>query len=256
MRLVDGAEAIREDLPKSSTHLVEIPLEAGDALGTGVARCGSLQLVRERSLALMTELDGPVVTIGGDCGVSLAAIEHAAANSDDTMAVIWFDAHPDLNTPQGSPSGAFTGMVLRALLGDGVPGLVPDKSLSPERVVLAGARATDPGEDDYLAASGIKSIDVEKLNAPRTMLAALKSMGATSVYLHIDLDVLDPAEIAGLGYPLPFGLAAPKLIALIGAIKAKYPLKGATIAQFSPASPEEAVDDMPTILRIIGAITA
>lgn len=38
MRLVDGADAIRGDLPSASTRIVEIPLEAGDDQGTGVAR--------------------------------------------------------------------------------------------------------------------------------------------------------------------------------------------------------------------------
>jgi arginase len=256
MRLVDGAEAILEDLPKSSTHRVDVPLEAGDEQGTGVARYGSLQLVRERTLAVLAELAGSVITIGGDCGVSLASIEHANVRANESLAVIWFDAHPDLNNPESSPSGAFTGMVLRSLIGDGAPGLVPDVPLSPGRIVLAGMRATDPGEDEYIAAAGIKSLGIEKLGSPKALLAALKATGAASVYLHIDLDVLDPAEIAGLSYPLPFGLETATLIALIRAVKTKFPIAGATIAQFSPASPEEAVDDLPTILRIIGAITA
>lgn len=37
------------------------------------------------------------------------------------LTVLWIDAHPDVYSPQTLPSGAFHGMVVRALLGDGPP---------------------------------------------------------------------------------------------------------------------------------------
>lgn len=58
----------------------------------------------------------------------------------------WFDAHPDLNTPESSPSGADHGMVLRALLGDGDPAFSASPALEPGRVTLVGTRAVDPAE--------------------------------------------------------------------------------------------------------------
>jgi arginase len=256
MRLVDGANAILEDLPKSTTTVIDVPLEAGDEQGSGIARYGSVLLVRERTLDAISAETDPVITIGGDCGVSLAGVEHALAVTDGNLAVIWFDAHPDLNTPETSPSGAFGGMVLRTLLGDGSNAGFPSKSIAPERVVLAGTRSIDPGEESFLSENGLRPVLVEKLDTPKALLAAIKATGASSVYIHIDLDVLDPAELGGLSYPLPFGLAASALIDLIKSITAKYPLAGATIAQFAPPSPEEAVDDLPTILRIIGSLTA
>src|SRR3712207_609070 len=81
MRLIDGAEAIRGDLPTGATTVVEVPLGAGDAVGTGVHRFSSLAVVRERlrqTLAGLPDGDVPVV-IGGDCGVELGAVEHALA---------------------------------------------------------------------------------------------------------------------------------------------------------------------------------
>ena len=256
MRLVDGAEAIRGDLPAASTFSVNVPLEAGDELDTGIARAGSLRLVHERTLAVLAEIDGWAITIGGDCGISLAAVGHANQRTGGDLAVVWFDAHPDLNTPQTSPSGAFGGMVLRALSGEGVEGLVPQTPVASSAIVLAGIRSTDEGEEDFMAAAGIRRIGVAELATPGVLLEAIAATGATSVYLHIDVDVLDPAEIAGLNNPVPFGVSAAALTDLVRAVKATYPLAGATLAGFTPASPEAAVDDLGTLLRVIGALTA
>ncbi|MCU1543518.1 MAG: arginase [Microbacteriaceae bacterium] len=256
LRLQDGAEAIRGDLPATSTRTVDVPMEAGDEVASGLPRFGSLRLVRERTLAELETIEGAAITIGGECGVALAAIEHAVGSSDETVAVVWFDAHPDLNTVETSPSGAFSGMVLRTLLGDGVAGLVPDAPLSPEQVVLAGVRSTDDGEQAFLADSGVRSVSVEELADPAPLLAAVAATGATSVYVLVDLDVIDPAELAGVADPVPFGVSALALVQAIRALTTRYPLAGACIAGFSPSSPEAATDDLPTILRVIGALTA
>jgi len=256
LRLSDGAEAIRGDLPASLTRLVEVPLEAGDELGSGLPRLGSLQLVRDRTLAALADVDDWALTIGGDCGVALAAVDHALTRTAGDVAVVWFDAHPDLNTVESSPSAAFSGMVLRTLLGDGVAPLVPTTPLSAERLVLAGVRSIDDDENDFVAASAIRRVGVDSLSDPADLLDAIAAGGATSVYIHIDLDVLDPAELAGLSDPVPFGVSAAALVAAVRAVKGRYRLAGASIAGFSPASVDEASDDLPTILRLIGALTA
>jgi arginase len=245
MRLADGAAAIRADLPSTATRDVAVPLESGDAQGTGVARFSSLQLVREHLRDALDGITDTPIVIGGDCGVSSAAVSHAAEKRGD-LALIWFDAHPDLNSPENSPSGAYGGMVLRSLLDDGV---VPRG-----RVLLAGERSWDPGEDEFVAAAGIRAFTVDELTDPTALVEAVAETGAEAVYLHIDLDVLDPGEIAGLLDPEPFGLASTTLVAAIRALRGRFVLAGATIAGYAPASPEETVDDAPTILRIIGAL--
>jgi arginase len=192
------------------------------------------------------DIDGPAVTIGGDCAVSSAAITHAARGGD--IAVVWFDAHPDLNSPDSSPSGAFAGMVLRALVDDGV---VP-----AERVLLAGARSWDPGEEAFVADTGMRAFAVDDLGDPAGLVTAVEESGAASVYIHIDLDVLDPAEFDGLLDPEPFGLPVAGLVGAIKALTARFPLAGATLASYGPASEQGRIDDAPTLLRIVGALAA
>ena len=253
MRLIDGAEAIRGDLPSSSTTIVDIPLEAGDTQGTGVHRLSSIMLVRDRLAQALREVEGRAIVIGGDCGIELAAIEHAIQAPD--VAVVWLDAHPDLNSPESSPSGSFHGMVLRTLLGDGVEQLLPSLPLDPARVILAGARSFDPAEDEYIAENGVTCIEAADVSA-ESLIAAVEATGATSIYLHIDLDVIDPSDFSGLGYPEPFGVSATALLDTLKGLLARFPLAGAGITEFAPSSPADSADDMPTILRVIGALSS
>lgn len=254
MRLVDGAEAIRGDLPSASTAMVDIPLGTGSNEGTLVRRLSSLLQVRDSMVLALGKLHGPVITIGGDCGVELAAVQHADSGQD-AMAVLWLDAHPDLNSPESSPSGAFTGMVLRTLLGNGTPALAPQNPLEPSRTILAGARTIDEGENEYLLSSGIRVIGAQEVTA-KSITAALAASGASSVYIHIDLDVLDPAEFDGVADPMPFGVTLATLLEVVVAAKADLPLAGAGITGFAPSSPDATADGMGSILRILSALTA
>ena len=253
MQLVEGAEAIGGDLPSSSRVMVPVPLGAGSDQGTAVRRLTSIEAVRRDLQQALATADGVPIVVGGDCGVELGAIRHAAGRQK--IAVVWFDAHGDLNTPASSPSGAFHGMVLRTLLGDGPEELLPDAPLNPGQVVLAGTRALDPAEQEYIDASGIRTLSPAQLT-PETLVDALRASGADALYIHIDLDVLDPGEFGALGYPEPFGVTVADLIGLIREAKATLPLVGAGITEFAPRSAEQADDELPTILRIIGALTS
>ena len=146
-------------------------------------------------------------------------------------------------------------MVLRTLLGDGLLALLPDHPLEAKTVVLAGTRALDEPEAAFALSSGIRILAPDDLTV-ESVLEALTATGAHNVYLHIDLDVLDPGEFAGLTYPEPFGVSVPLLLELIRAVKKNFPLAGAAVTEFAPASPEQAADDLPTILRILGALTS
>jgi len=258
MRLIDGAEAIHGDLPAARTHRVPVPAAAGESLGTGVNRFSSLAAVREATEAELALLEAPVVTIGGDCGAELASVQHAlAAHPEGTIAVVWIDPHGDLNDVGSSPSGAFHGMVLRALLGDGPDGLASTgpSLLSPDRLGLAGGRALDEGESAFVERSGIRSLSAGELEDPETIVDAVAATGATGVYLHVDLDVLDPSAIDGIGYPEPFGVQPERLTEAIRALRRRFELAGAGLMEFAPESPEAAGRDLPVILRILGALT-
>jgi arginase len=254
-QISDGAAAIRAALPAAAVRDVEVPGEPGEAQATGVHGHSVLVAIRDHHARQLAETDGVAITIGGDCGVELPAIAHATRQARGDLAIVWLDAHGDLNTPATSPSGAFHGMVLRAALGDGAPGLVPEPAATPHpgRVVLAGARAFDPAERAYVAAHRLAVIPPAALR-PEALIAAVEATGASSVYLHVDLDVLDPGELRGIGCPEPGGISAEALVASIAAVRGRFPLVGAGITEFTPWSAAAADDDLATIRRILGAL--
>ncbi|WP_229706642.1 arginase family protein [Micromonospora sonchi] len=173
-----------------------------------------------------------LLTIGGDCGVDVAPVESALAQHGDRLAVVWFDAHADLNTPASSPSGAFHGMVLRTLLGAGPPELAPVRTLRPEQVVLAGVRALDPDERRFLAEQSIRHVPPSGFADPTALTDEVAATGANAVYLHIDLDVLDPDEFDAVGTPEPGGLTRHQLVDSVRALAARFAIAGVCVCEY------------------------
>ena len=246
MLLIDGASSIAGDLPRAATTFVDAPVEAGDSLGTGIRRMSALQQVRA---LVASEMSPTTIIIGGDCSVTVAALD--AIDRDD-LAIVWCDAHPDLHTPDSSPSGAFSGMALRAILGQSESQLALSPAISRDRVIVAGARVIDDGEMEAL--SELTQLSVDDLDDADALAAAVSATGARRVWVHIDVDVLDPAELSAVSSAAPFGITAAALSTAIRRLRERVPLAGATIAGFAPRSPADAVDDLGTILRLVAAV--
>jgi arginase len=159
----------------------------GAALGLPYPETGSVlrASLEEQSEELASLLPERPLVLGGCCCSHVGAVWGLAARHG-RLAVVWLDAHGDLNTPETSPSGNEWGMPLRMLLDDGV--------VKPEDVALVGARNLDPPEAEYLAETGIDD-SLERALA-----------GADAVYVAFDLDVLDPGE-ADVFMPEPDGMS-------------------------------------------------
>ncbi|MDE0547247.1 arginase family protein [Microbacterium sp. C7(2022)] len=253
MRLIDGAQAIAGDLPRAACTVVDVPVEAGEAQDTGIRRFTTLARVRESIDAALATLpaDEPVLTVGGDCGVAIGAISHAATRHPD-LAVLWLDAHGDFHAPSTSPSGAFAGMATRAATGQVDKAL--NGGITASRIVIAGARAWDDDERESAARAGVSIVGVEEISRAEAVVDAVVATGARHVYIHVDLDVLDPSAITGVTAPVPFGCSVASVVGVIAAVRARLPLVGSSLCGFAPASPAEAVEDQGSILRIIGAL--
>ncbi|MGP3991247.1 arginase family protein [Streptomyces sp. 3N207] len=244
-RLHSGAAWLAELIPAGRRRTVALESGVGNSRG-GVQNADVLErhLLAVRTALAEVPPGERTVTIGGDCAVDLAPVEAALSAFGDRLALVWFDAHADLNTPESSPSGAFHGMVLRALIGDGPEGLQPVRSLSADRVVLAGARSLDPGEQDLVESRGIRHLDVEQLADPGPLLAAVRATGAEAVYVHIDLDVLDPQVFPAVGTPEPGGLGVAELLVAVQALTEEFTLAGLALTEYErteAAGQEEAV---------------
>ncbi|WP_218021085.1 arginase family protein [Nocardia crassostreae] len=231
-----GADVLAGLFPGAARTVADIDAGPGD-FAQGVRHLNVLAAARDAVVDIVREwgADG-VVTVGGDCAIELGPIAQAVARHGDKLTVVWFDAHPDLNSPQTSPSGAFHGMVLRTLLGDGPAALVPppEQRLHPGKLVLAGVRSWDPPEREFIADNAIRWVPVRQLQDPAALLAAVTATGADSVYLHVDVDVLDPVHVSGLLYPEPGGAHPQRLRAVLDALTERFTLAGLGITEYSP----------------------
>lgn len=206
-RLVAGAR--RTAGLVGAEALVAVPvLETGGEKKAGIRALDVLLENQRLTWQALAGIDDMVITAGGDCGVDLAPIAAAGARYGEALTVLWFDAHPDCYTAQTLPSGAFHGMVVRTLLGDGPAEMTPRQLLAPEQVVLAGVRAGDATEHEYIAETGIRTVSVEDIDSVPDGLTG-------PVYVHIDLDVLEPAEFGSVCYPEPGGVPARRLTDLV-----------------------------------------
>jgi arginase len=189
---------------------------------------------------MLAEIDDFVITVGGDCAVDIAPIAAACQRYGDELTVLWIDAHPDVYGPGELPSGAFHGMVVRTLLGDGPALLTPTQTLAPAQVILAGVRAGGDSERDYLRKTGLRVHGVDELEKAFDGLS-----GPT--YVHFDLDVLDPAEFGSVCYPEPDGPRASRLVELISCLDN---VVGAAITEHAPAGDDPGEAE---VIRRLGA---
>jgi arginase len=152
---------------------------------------------------------GRPVVVSGDCTTSLGTVAGLQRAGVDP-AIAWFDAHGDVQTLETTSSGYLGGLPLRLLAGYR-PELVGDRlGLRPvagERMLLAGARDLDPPEARYLATAAVRRAAVTALTPA--------DLPAGPLYVHLDLDVLDPAEIPGLRYPAVNGVSGAELAAAV-----------------------------------------
>jgi arginase len=154
------------------------------------------------------------VVLGGDHSIALGTAG-GLASVHGPGAVLWLDAHGDLNTPETSPSGNIHGMPLGAALGRAPETFASDAwplpALDPEKVVLLGVRSLDDGERDFVREHGIAVYTMSELDRrgiePVVREALERVEGAPFVHLSLDMDVVDPEVAPGVGTPVRGGLS-------------------------------------------------
>jgi arginase len=177
--------------------------------GTQWARLVALyDAMADRVAGLLTQ-HGPLTVITGDCLATLgtlAGLQRAGVQP----SLVWFDAHGDVHTVASSESGYLGGMALRMAVGgdvDRLTGPLGIRPLAESSAVLVDARDLDPAEQAYLAASDVRRVSVDEIDA------SLLPDGP--ILVHVDLDVIDAGEIPGLRFPVTGGPASSRVIAAI-----------------------------------------
>ncbi|HEU5244913.1 MAG TPA: arginase family protein [Gaiellaceae bacterium] len=206
-----------------SAGLVRVPRAWGDG-GEPMVEPASLALdypevavIEEETLAMQTlavasDLPARPLVLGGCCCSHVGVVEGLAARHG-RVAVLWLDAHGDLNTPETSPSGDDWGMPLRMLLDRG--------TVAAADVVLWGTRKLDPPEEEFIAAAGIG-------DDPGVLLDR-----AEAVYVALDCDVLGPDELA-VFMPEPGGPSLGEIERLLAEVRESGQLVGVGFTGLAP----------------------
>jgi arginase len=186
----------------------------------------------------------PVLT-AADCSICLTTLPAALRHRPEAR-VLWLDAHGDFNTPETTPSGFLGGMCLGGACGAWEHGLADP--IPSDRVVLAGVRDLDGGERELLERSAATVIGASVVE---TLVAVKNALDGAPVYVHLDLDVLDPEEFPAQ-FPAPGGLSSDKLYDLMEAVAEDSELVGLEVTAFeAPRDEDELADAAETAMRVL-----
>ena len=169
----------------------------------------------ERVAALVADAaeQGQVpLVLGGDHSIAMGTLG-GMARAKGAGAVLWIDAHGDLNRPWTAPSGNVHGMPLAAALGAAGDAFGSDVYPVPSvrRAALLGIRSLDPGERELIKEADVRVFtmsEIDRLGVEHAMTEALEFLAdASFLHVSLDLDAVDPSHAPGVGTPVAGGLS-------------------------------------------------
>jgi arginase len=231
-RLLDAglADALREHAHQVEVSHVELEPQSNE-----VAALFAMAGLVSTTVAEAAKRGAFPLVLSGNCFCALGVV----AGLGDEVGVVWLDAHPDFNTADGTTSGFQDGMGLAILTGTGWNALretIPGFRVVPERHVLhVGARDIAPGEAERLDGSQVEWIATGDAPERLGLAAAELARSVPGVYLHLDLDVLDPSEGRANEYAAPDGLTASQVSAAATTLAGAVPVRAASVTAYDPA---------------------
>lgn len=193
--------------------------------------------------------------LAGSCDASLgilAGFEHARCG------VVWIDAHADFNTPDSTTSGFFAGMSLAILTGHCYrqywAQIGESTSIDERAVLLVGVRDLSPAaERERLHRSEIQVVSWQEGKPQGEVPSYVETLRerVQEVYLHLDLDALDPSLAPGLvDEPVPGGLSLPQVEEVVRAVAARFQLRAVALTTYNPECDQQE-KTLRTGLRLI-----
>jgi arginase len=159
------------------------------------------------------------VVLGGDHSIAIGTLSGMSRHlrrQRKRIGLIWVDAHPDMNTPETSPSGNVHGMPLACIVSMGPRELTHifnfAPKVAPANVALVGIRDVDQLEKPHVRESGVRAftmrdIDERGMRDVMQEAIAIASSGTEGFHISLDMDSIDPHEAPGVGTPVRGGLS-------------------------------------------------
>ena len=208
------------ELGREVQDLGNVATPVAEATEVGDERARFLAPIRDVCAQVADHVEAAIrrgaqpLVLGGDHSIAVGSLA-GLASVHGPGAVLWLDAHGDLNTPESTPSGNVHGMALAAALGlageqwAGAGRPVP--AVEPHFVALVGVRALDEGERERVRDLGMRVYtmsDVDRIGVERAVRESLAHLaGAPFVHVSLDMDVVDPEVAPGVGTPERGGLS-------------------------------------------------
>jgi arginase len=217
----------------ATADLSHVPdsLQGSGAVGDAFA------VARQVALAVQDafERQRTPIVLSGSCHTALGSV---AGLPSGRRGVIWLDCHGDFNTPDTTESGLLDGTVLATITGrcwkrlaQSVPGFEP---VSDMDVFLVGARDLDPGEERLLAAAEISRLSSEDVQGGNLGVLRMLATQVESVYVHIDLDVLDRTVGRANAFARSGGLSPSDLEEFLGVVSASFGAMAVGMTSYDP----------------------
>lgn len=186
---------------------------------------------------LNIESPDKIITLGGECSVSVAPFTYLANKYKEDIAMVWIDAHPDITLP-GDVYTGYHAMAVTACMGLGDKKIISQlpAKISPDKILFVGLRDWERDEikvrqHEY----GIKHLTPEDVATDSsTVTSWLKGCGASHVVVHFDMDVLDPTDIIAAVGVVPNGMKMDEVVRIINDIANEKELVGLTVAEPMP----------------------
>lgn len=184
------------------------------------------------------------VIVGGDHSLATGSLAGVSKFYEDDLAVVWIDAHGDINTFETSPSGNVHGMPLAASMGVGAKSLTnlffDGVKVNSKNVFIIGARDLDKGELELIeelklnvwTMDDIKSIGMDKLC--EQVKEKLICLGVNNVHISFDVDSIDPVHIKGTGTPVPNGFTVDEGKEILKTLFDTKLVKSMDFVEFNP----------------------
>jgi len=180
--------------------------------------------------------------LGGEDGILMGIIEGLSNSLNKRFGLIYLDAHGDFNTPETTPSGFIGGMNVAAVAGRGPFSLTTifghRPQLAEESIVLFGTRDLDAAEKlalDHSKVTVISAEEIRKTGGDQAMRKAIQTLKphVDAMYVHMDVDVLDPAEMSALILPVQLGITLTECTSALEVAASSGMLCGAAFMVFN-----------------------
>jgi len=233
-RLLDAGleRALRENGHTVHTRIAELTADWQAEIQT------SFELMRMLSPAVREARESgrfPIV-LAGNCNTAVGTLAGLGAQS---TGVAWFDAHGDFNTPETTRTGFLDGTAVAIITGrcwTQLAATIPEFAPIPDdRVCLIGTRDLDSLESALLDESSVDIVEPGQLRSslPRALEKIREHVD--SIYVHLDLDVLDSAVAAANSYAISGGLTLEDLDHALAQIAVRFRITGLTLSAYDPA---------------------